>query len=109
MCNDRGFNHISNDNITSSYVSEVGVHLLNSGSDLLVDNFVYYINSNRYNTSWQLDNLTFTSSNVLNELSSSEIDEAYDFDTLKKLRIRNVNRLLIDNLIFENQDNMFMK
>ena len=50
MCTRRNFRFINNDNIFSNLVSDDGVHLTKSGSDVFLNNFVYFINETNDNS-----------------------------------------------------------
>ena len=45
MCEERNYTFIDNSNINSSHLHNDGVHLSNEGSELLLSNYLFYLNS----------------------------------------------------------------
>ena len=45
LCTDNNFIYISNDFLTKDFLWNDGVHLLDEGTNMLVNNFIQYLNN----------------------------------------------------------------
>ena len=88
MCNIEGYCYVNNDNITRANLFKDDLHLLDTGKQILADNFVFTVNRSFFNVSLIASECGFESSVEKPIYMDSNEDKSPDLKKLQDARLR---------------------